>query len=143
MDFDKFKNINDTLGHHAGDELLITVANRMKSVLREVDTIARIGGDEFVILLESIVDMHDISVIADKILTTVREPIDIFGNKVHTTVSVGISVFPNDGLTIFDLMKNADSAMYYAKNKGKDNYQFFKEEINNRLSRVVNIEKEL
>ncbi len=143
LDFDKFKNINDTLGHHAGDELLITVANRMKNTLREVDTISRIGGDEFVILLESILDIQEISTIAHNILEVIKEPINIFENTIYTTASIGVSVYPNDGLNITELMKNADNAMYYAKDKGRDNCQFFKEEINNRFSRILEVENAL
>ncbi len=143
LDFDKFKNINDTLGHQAGDQLLITVANRMLSVLREVDTIARIGGDEFVILLESITDTKDVSNIVNNILDVIREPISLSSNEVYITASIGISIFPNDGVTVSELMKNADSAMYHVKEIGKNNYQFFKEEINSKISRVMSIEKTL
>ncbi len=143
LDFDKFKNVNDTLGHHAGDELLIAVAKRMQGVLREVDTLARIGGDEFIILLESITDLKDVSMIAQKILQTVREPIDIFENEVYTTASIGISIYPNDGEDVSKLMKKADSAMYHAKDSGKDTYKFFKGEMQEKLSRIVDVEMAL
>ncbi|MEA1893352.1 MAG: EAL domain-containing protein [Campylobacterota bacterium] len=143
IDFDKFKNINDTLGHLVGDEMLKIVATRMQSVLRDVDTIARIGGDEFVILLESIQDIQNISNIIDKLLAIVRKPIHISNNQLHTTASIGISIYPNDGTTISQLMKNADSAMYHAKEKGRDNYQFYTENLNTILTRKLKIEDAL
>lgn len=143
LDFDNFKNINDTLGHQAGDELLKIVAIRMQNTLREVDTIARIGGDEFVILLESIKETQKVSYIVNKILDVIREPIDIFGNECYTSASIGISIYPDDGITASELMKNADTAMYHAKEKGRDNYQFFTEELNVNLSRKIEVEKAL
>ncbi len=143
IDFDNFKNINDTLGHLAGDKMLKIVSSRMKSVLREVDTIARIGGDEFVILLESIQDIQNISLIVNKILSIVRKPIEISENKLHTTASIGISIYPHDGITISKLMKNADSAMYHAKDKGRDNCQFYTEKLNTVLTRKLKIENAL
>ncbi len=143
IDFDKFKDINDTLGHHVGDEMLKIVSKRLESVLREVDTIARIGGDEFVILLESIRDNKNISAIADKILEVVRKPIDVSENRFYTTASIGISIYPVDGETISLLMKNADSAMYDAKDQGRDNYKFYTEELNTILTRRVDVENAL
>ena len=140
IDFDKFKNINDTLGHLVGDEMLKIVSSRMKSVLREVDTLARIGGDEFVVLLESLQSIENISHITNKLLTSVREPMDIENNNIHTSASIGISVYPNDGVTISELMKNADSAMYFAKDSGRDNYRFYTDKLNIQLTRKIEVE---
>jgi diguanylate cyclase (GGDEF)-like protein/PAS domain S-box-containing protein len=140
IDFDKFKNINDTLGHLVGDEMLKIVSSRMQSVLREVDTLARIGGDEFVILLESIQTNESIASMVDKIMNVVRKPMDILGNKLHTSASIGVAIYPNDGTSIVQLMKNADSAMYHAKAKGRDNYKFYTEELNVILTRRVDVE---
>ncbi len=143
IDFDKFKNINDTLGHHVGDEMLKVVAIRLQNALREVDTVARIGGDEFVLLLESLQSINIITKIMDKVLAKLRVPLDIFGNSLHVTASLGISVFPNDGDGILQLMKNADGAMYHAKEKGRDNYQFYTQELNTMLIRRIEIENAL
>jgi len=125
IDFDKFKNINDTLGHDVGDEMLKIVSKRMQSQIRETDTVARIGGDEFVILLESVNDIQNVKNIAEKILHSVKEPMEIFEHIVHTSASIGISLYPNDSKILSKLMKNADSAMYYTKSNGRNNYTFF------------------
>ncbi len=129
IDFDKFKNINDTLGHDVGDEMLKIVSKRMQKELRETDTVARIGGDEFVILLESITDIQDVYNIANKVLATVQKPMHIFKHIVHTSASIGISLYPNNNKTLAKLMKNADKAMYHAKNNGRNNYQFYTKKL--------------
>jgi len=140
IDFDKFKHINDTLGHNVGDEMLKIVSNRISGALREVDTLARIGGDEFVILLESLNDINNISRIANKLLEVAREPMIIDGNNIHTSASIGISIYPNDGVSIMDLMKKADSAMYHAKDNGRDRYRFFTNQLDSFLTRRLDVE---
>jgi diguanylate cyclase (GGDEF)-like protein/PAS domain S-box-containing protein len=130
IDLDRFKNINDTLGHEAGDRLLQEMATRLKGCLRESDTVARLGGDEFVILLEDIVDPKHAANVARKIIGTALNPFTLAGAEYHITASVGISVYPEDGEDEQTLMKHADIAMYLAKDHGKNNYQFYSTQIN-------------
>jgi len=127
VDLDRFKYINDTLGHTAGDALLQMVAERLRECSREVDIIARVGGDEFVIALAGIKDHKDTAAIARKILAVVGRPYDIHGELVHVTPSLGISFYPKDGLDTAALIKNADRAMYQAKKAGRNGYEFFRE----------------
>jgi diguanylate cyclase (GGDEF)-like protein len=130
IDLDRFKNINDTLGHEAGDYLLQEMAKRFKDCLRESDTVARLGGDEFVILLEDITDQKRAANVARKIIGTALSPFTIHGGEYHVTASVGISIYPEDGEDDQTLMKHADIAMYLAKDHGKNNYQFYSTQIN-------------
>ncbi len=125
IDFDDFKNINDTLGHQSGDNVLKHTAKDIKSVLSELDILARIGGDEFVILLENIEDEETILKSVNRILEISKKPIEIDENVLNISVSIGISIYPNNGNTVFDLMKNADNAMYQVKDSGKNNYRFY------------------
>jgi diguanylate cyclase (GGDEF)-like protein len=125
LDLDRFKSINDTLGHDAGDELLREVAARLKSCLRESDTVARLGGDEFVVLLSELSEEKYAANVAQKILVATARPFVLLGNEFTVTASVGISTFPHDGVDEQTLTKNADIAMYHAKEQGKNNYQFF------------------
>lgn len=128
LDLDYFKNINDTAGHEAGDELLKVVAKRLKNILRENDIIARIGGDEFVIVIMDVTG-STIAIIANKILNTILAPIIIKGNEQYITLSIGISVYPDDGSDFTTLIKNADLALYRAKEQGRNNYQFCTHEM--------------
>jgi diguanylate cyclase (GGDEF)-like protein/PAS domain S-box-containing protein len=125
FDLDRFKNINDSMGHAAGDEVLRKVAGRLKACMRESDTAARIGGDEFAMLLTDIAHIRDVSKVADKIMSAFSEPFGIHDKKLTMTTSIGISVYPDDGQHAEELMKNADRAMYQAKEKGRNNYQFY------------------
>jgi diguanylate cyclase (GGDEF)-like protein len=125
LDLDRFKSINDTLGHDAGDELLREVAARLKSCLRESDTVARLGGDEFVVLLPELSEEKYAAHVAQKILVATARPFVLLGNEFTVTASVGIATYPQDGVDEQTLMKNADIAMYHAKEQGKNNYQFF------------------
>ncbi|MCW8930587.1 MAG: EAL domain-containing protein [Gammaproteobacteria bacterium] len=125
MDLDGFKNINDSMGHVAGDQLLQAVANRVKACIREEDTLARLGGDEFTLILENLTSLDCASQIADKILNTIKEPIHLSNHEVFITTSIGISLFPDDGEDINTLLKNADVAMYHAKDSGKNTYNYF------------------
>jgi diguanylate cyclase (GGDEF)-like protein len=125
LDLDRFKAINDTLGHDAGDELLREVATRLKSCLRESDTVARLGGDEFVVLLSELSEDKYAANVAQKILVATAKPFVLLGNEFTVTASVGIATYPQDGTDEQTLTKNADIAMYHAKEQGKNNYQFF------------------
>ncbi len=129
MDLDNFKNINDSLGHSAGDELLKQAAGRIHSVLRERDTPARLGGDEFLIMLEELGNPEDAEVVADKLVEVFKKPFILNSRQVYSTTSVGISIYPDDGDTVEALMQNADTAMYQAKSSGRSHYQFFSEEM--------------
>lgn len=125
VDLDRFKNINDTLGHEAGDLLLKEVAQRLKSCLRESDSVARLGGDEFVVMLPNAGDHDQLSAVAQKILGAVAQAFSLHGQEFRVTASVGISVYPGDGDDEATLMKHADIAMYKAKEDGKNNFMFF------------------
>jgi diguanylate cyclase (GGDEF)-like protein len=130
MDLDRFKNINDTLGHDAGDLLLVETGKRLKACLRESDTVARLGGDEFVVLLPDQDDGAYAAVAAHKILIATGKPFATAGHELRVTASVGISIYPTDGVDEQSLMKNADIAMYQAKEQGKNNFQFYSAEMN-------------
>jgi diguanylate cyclase (GGDEF)-like protein/PAS domain S-box-containing protein len=129
IDLDRFKIINDTLGHEAGDQLLREIARRLKAVLRENDVVARLGGDEFVILVQEIDKPEQVAVVARKILAAVMKPIVLMDQECRVTASIGISLFPKDAQDEPSLMKNADLAMYLAKEEGKNNLQFYSENI--------------
>jgi len=124
LDLDGFKLINDTKGHDIGDLLLQTVAERLKRCLRSSDTVSRLGGDEFTVILPGIPSLPDITKVADKILTTINQPFILQGHKIRISTSIGISVYPLNGEDIETLIKNADTAMYAAKEVGKNNYTF-------------------
>ena len=130
LDLDQFKEINDSLGHSVGDKLLQHVGERLSSVLRKGDTVARMGGDEFMLLLPEITHVGDSSTIAQKILTGVRTPLKIEQHQLHITTSIGVAVYPLDGLDADTLMKNADIAMYWAKDKGRNDYQRYDQTMN-------------
>ncbi len=129
LDLDGFKPINDTFGHEAGDFVLIEVAKRLRSCVREVDTVARLGGDEFVVLLHNLSDTDTVQQIADRIVETINASINLFGTTVNVGVSMGIALIPQDGKYPHQLLKNADKAMYLAKQQGKNQYQFFSERV--------------
>jgi diguanylate cyclase (GGDEF)-like protein len=130
LDLDHFKDINDTLGHEAGDDLLREVAARLKTCLRESDTVARLGGDEFVVMLPDLHVQEYAAAVARKILSAVARPFVLAGQEYRVTASVGISTYPQDGLDEQTLTKNADIAMYKAKEEGKNNFQFYSEKLN-------------
>ena len=143
IDLDRFKVINDTLGHHVGDRLLIEVAKRFSAAVRESDMVARLGGDEFVIVLPDMDGAEAAAHVALKIISSLLNPVRIDGNDLHTSPSIGISIYPNDGLSVDAVMKNADTAMYHAKALGRNNYQFFAEEMNRIASERLSIEARL
>jgi len=130
MDLDRFKHINDSLGHGVGDHLLQSIAQRITGCVRASDTVSRQGGDEFVVVFAEVSDANDAATCADKILASVRRPHHIDGHDIHVTASVGIVIYPDDGTDAAALLENADFAMYQAKDSGRDNYQFYKADLN-------------
>lgn len=143
LDLDRFKTINDTLGHAAGDQLLVEVARRLKTRKREGDTIARLGGDEFILILSELRHKEDTAVIADQILDVLRPPIQIAEHNLYVSASIGISIFPDDGDEGTSLMKSADVALYRAKELGRDSYQVFEPKLNQRAMERLILEKDL
>ena len=143
LDVDRLKHINDSLGHAIGDRLLQSVAQRMLACVRSSDTVSRRGGDEFVILLSELTHEQDAAVGADKILLALRAPHRIDQHDLHVTGSIGIATYPDDGTEAEILLKNADSAMYHAKENGRDHYQFFKPDMNVRAIERQSLESGL
>jgi len=143
LDVDRFKNINDSLGHDVGDHLLQTVAQRLLACVRSTDTVSRQGGDEFVILLSEVTHAQDAAVRADKILLELSTPYDVDQHELHVTVSIGIVTYPDDGLDAGTLIKNADFAMYHAKDSGRNNYQFFNQDMNVHAAVRQSLENDL
>ena len=143
LDLDNFKHINDSLGHATGDKLLQAVSKRLSDCVRNADTVSRQGGDEFILLLADIKHEQDAALSAQKILDELKLPYLINKCNLHISTSIGISVYPNDGLDAETLIKSADTAMYYAKDKGRANYQFFKTEMNTRVVQRLMIEAHL
>jgi diguanylate cyclase (GGDEF)-like protein/PAS domain S-box-containing protein len=123
LDLDYFKQVNDTLGHSVGDQLLQVVGERLTSLVRESDTVARMGGDEFTLILPEVAEAEDAARVAEKILNGFRKPFVLDGHELHVTTSVGLAIYPDDGEDGGTLMKNADIAMYRAKQEGRNNYQ--------------------
>jgi len=130
LDLDRFKSVNDTMGHAIGDRLLKVVADRLTRCVRDSDTVARLGGDEFVIILNAITSGDDVVTIAEKIQKILTAPITLGEHDIYTTASIGIALFPLDGSDVNALLKNADIAMYQAKEQGRNTFQFFSREMN-------------
>ncbi|MBM4203698.1 MAG: EAL domain-containing protein [Gammaproteobacteria bacterium] len=143
LDLDRFKVVNDNLGHSMGDRLLKAVANRLQSCLRRSDTLSRFGGDEFTLLLPEIRTRDDVVVIAGKILDRLNSPFVIDGHELFVGASIGIAMYPEGGTSAEALIQNADIAMYHIKSRGKNGYQFFAEEMNNRFSTRLILERDL
>jgi len=143
IDLDRFKHINDTLGHYYGDRLLQQLASRLKHSVREVDTVARLSGDEFTIILADIHEKQDAAVVAGKIILDSREPFLLGKHKAHVSVSIGIAGFPDDADDIDTMMKNADMAMYRAKKQGRNAYVFYTPCMTSRVRERMDIEQDL
>ncbi|MGZ4969447.1 MAG: bifunctional diguanylate cyclase/phosphodiesterase [Methylobacter sp.] len=143
VDLDQFKLINDSMGHHVGDELLVTMAERLSNCVRESDTVVRLGGDEFVLLLTSLQKVEDIAQSMQRILASVTAPWVIEGRDFVVSCSIGIGIYPDDGHDPNTLLKNADSAMYKAKQSGRNNFQFYTSELNKVLTERMEIEYRL
>lgn len=143
LDLDRFKNINDTIGHEAGDLLLQIVADRLRSTVRNTDMVARLGGDEFVVLVTDVKKTEAIALIAEKILSSVLEVIVINEQELYITTSIGISFYPYDGQNMQTLMKNADLALYRAKEQGRNNYQFYTLEMTGKAQEKMALQNAL
>jgi|GEM_PF-2827825 len=143
FDLDDFKKVNDTLGHDVGDKLLIEVANRLIQVTRLGDTVGRLGGDEFIILLADLPSMIEAQLIAEKLLEQFRSPLPIENRELLLTTSIGVALYPNDGKDPQTILQNADTAMYRAKELGRNTYSFFTKELNEKVTRRLNIEEQL
>jgi diguanylate cyclase (GGDEF)-like protein len=129
IDLDRFKVINDSLGHDAGDMLLVEIGGRLRRALRSSDVVARLGGDEFVVILEETAERDQVERIAGNLLSMLSQPLQLSGHECHTTASIGIAMYPSDGADIQTLTKNADMAMYLAKEDGKNGFRFFSREV--------------
>ncbi|HBV89049.1 MAG TPA: GGDEF domain-containing protein [Desulfosporosinus sp.] len=143
LDLDRFKLINDTMGHNLGDQLLIHVAERIRQTLREGDTVARQGGDEFLVLLPEIRDELEAASVSERICGIFAQPIILEGNEIYISASIGISLYPTDGNDLEALVKQADTAMYYAKEKGRNNCQFFTAGLNIKANQRLSTENSL
>jgi len=143
VDLDRFKDINDSLGHAIGDKLLQSVAERLVARVRNSDTVSRPGGDEFVVLLSELEHPEDAAVCAKKMLTALTAPHRIAQHDVHVTVSIGVSTYPEDGQDAETLVKSADTAMYQAKENGRNNYEFFRQDMNIRAVERQSLEGSL
>ncbi|WP_169334466.1 EAL domain-containing protein [Hahella ganghwensis] len=143
LDLDRFKLINDTLGHAAGDQLLKEVSLRLKRSVREEDTVSRLGGDEFTIILNELNDPEYLHTLARKIIEAVSKPMIINNREVAVSTSIGIAIFPDDALSAKDLAQAADTAMYHAKEQGRNNYQFYAPFLTDRLNERLLVENEL
>ncbi|HSJ47779.1 MAG TPA: EAL domain-containing protein [Gammaproteobacteria bacterium] len=142
LDLDRFKNVNDSLGHQVGDRMLMEVSNRLRGLVREEDTVSRLGGDEFIILLLG-VDAEGAAHVASKIIRAMAEPFMIGGDELTITPSIGIAMYPDDGQEIETLLQCADSAMYKAKDTGRNNYRFFTVEMHSHIRRTLQLENAL
>ncbi|WP_308921794.1 EAL domain-containing protein [Janthinobacterium sp. J1-1] len=143
LDLDNFKIVNDTLGHHCGDHLLKLVARRLVAVLRITDVICRIGGDEFVVIVEPADDASEMASVARKILAMLAEPFALDGHQLHVSASIGVSLYPFDARDVATLTRNADTAMYHAKHQGKNRYAVFKADMELRAQRRLRVEANL
>ncbi|MBT8440151.1 MAG: diguanylate cyclase, partial [Gammaproteobacteria bacterium] len=143
LDMDNFKEINDSLGHATGDQVLVNIANKLRDNLREVDTIARLGGDEFTLIINSIEDVQPINNLVEHLVEVLQESMIIGDNELYITSSIGISVYPDDGDTPDELLRNADAAMYKAKDEGRNSYQFYTQDMTERAFQRVLMEANL
>ena len=143
LDLDRFKNINDTLGHKTGDHVLCKTAQMLKGLVRESDTVARLGGDEFLLILDGLEDLTFAGIVAQKLINSLSAAIFMEGQELYVTGSIGISIFPNDSDNVEGLMKCADVAMYRAKERGRNTYQFYTPDMNARAHELLRLENSL
>jgi diguanylate cyclase (GGDEF)-like protein/PAS domain S-box-containing protein len=143
LDLDKFKHINDTMGHDAGDLLLIEVAQRLTKACKISDTVCRLGGDEFLVVIEEINDYSEAMQVIEKIIADISQPVLINNKTINTSTSIGVTFYPDDGLDISKLLKNADIAMYRAKNQGRNTFEIFTKELNDQFKEAVELEEEV
>ncbi|MEZ9593851.1 EAL domain-containing protein [Shewanella sp. 10N.261.52.F9] len=143
LDLDDFKKINDSLGHEAGDQLLITASERLLKATRAEDTVGRLGGDEFIILLDGLSSANDAQPLAENLIAGFRKPFYIDNRQLILTASIGIAIYPNDGKTPSELLRNADSAMYHTKSIGRNTYSYFTHAMNKEVSRRLAIEEQI
>ncbi len=143
LDLDGFKRVNDTLGHETGDRLLVQAAERLQSVVREGDSVCRLGGDEFVVLLRNLGELTDARTVASSLISQFRHPFSLDERELVVTTSIGIAVYPSDGITPTELLRNADTAMYHSKEQGRNTFNFFTNEMNLNVSRMLEVEEQL
>ncbi|MDF1878685.1 EAL domain-containing protein [Sulfurimonas sp. SAG-AH-194-C20] len=143
IDLDHFKSINDSLGHHVGDLVLQEVSMRLLKVLRKTDTLARLGGDEFTVIITAVEEISYVTYVLDKLMSTFEEPFIIGKHKLHISMSVGITISPDDSSDYATLLKNADSAMYKAKDNGRNSYQFYTQDMTEKATKRLELESEL
>ena len=143
IDLDNFKNVNDTLGHAVGDDMLVATGARVRATLRDADTVARLGGDEFLILAPNVANEVEVEEIAERLIEAISAPQDLGGRKIVARCSIGIALFPDNGESVETLMANADNAMYQAKATGRGSAMFFTEEMNTRLRERMQMEQDL
>ena len=143
IDLDRFKNINDSLGHHIGDKILVETAARLTQATRSTDTVSRHGGDEFIVLLPGVADINDLAAITSIIIESLGSPYQIAGHELTVTPSIGITIWPDDGVDLASLVKNADLAMYHSKAEGRNQSSFFRAEMNEKIVERLSIENAL
>jgi diguanylate cyclase (GGDEF)-like protein/PAS domain S-box-containing protein len=143
LDLDDFKKINDSLGHEAGDQLLIQAAMRIKNAIRKGDTVGRLGGDEFIVLLGGLTDPSDARFMAETLLTRFRTPFRLDDRELVLTASVGIALYPDDGYTPTELLRNSDTAMHHSKEQGRNTFHYFTDSMNKEVSRRLQLEEQL
>ena len=143
IDLDRFKDVNDTLGHEVGDQLLKEIAQRIDGTLRESDTASRFGGDEFAVMIPVVEESHELAHIAEKLIEQLAAPFTCRGNAIQTGASIGITIFPDDGADVIRLLRNADIALYEAKGAGRGQYRFFTERLNARVQERANLMRDL
>ncbi|MGB5337710.1 MAG: EAL domain-containing protein [Gammaproteobacteria bacterium] len=143
LDLDRFKTINDTLGHSVGDQLLQLVAGRLSEIVRESDTVARFGGDEFVVIAEQLTDREQLSDLASKIITCMQEPFHLDAHELFVTTSIGLALYPESGMDVDALIAQADIAMYQVKESGRNNYQYYSKDVAERVIQRTNMENDL
>ncbi|HPR08450.1 MAG TPA: EAL domain-containing protein, partial [Denitromonas sp.] len=143
LDLDRFKNVNDSLGHQAGDALLKAVSGRFQHCVREQDTVARMGGDEFIVVLPELESRQHAAEVAERIAEALGAPFDVKGHRLTVTPSIGIAIYPDDGSTADTLIQHADAAMYHAKDAGRNNYQFYESRLSTLVSTRLTLENRL